>query len=203
MSLPTPSPEQLLGLARAGDRIALGQLLEGYLNYLSLLARLGLGRKLQSKVDPLDLVQETFLQAHRKFAQFQGSTAEELIAWLRQILASRLNKLRRRYWAAGRDIRREQDLADQLAQSSRMLDQVLAAPHSSPSQRAARGEQAVLLANTLKRLPEDYREVIILRQMEDLSFAEVAVRMRRSVDSVKKLWVRALSHLRRLQEGVS
>jgi RNA polymerase sigma-70 factor (ECF subfamily) len=54
----------------------------------------------------------------------------------------------------------------------------------------------VLLANALVQLPEDYHEVILLRHLEALSFAEVAKRMGRSVDAVEKLWMRALARLR-------
>jgi RNA polymerase sigma-70 factor (ECF subfamily) len=76
------------------------------------------------------------------------------------------------------------------------LDQGLIANMSSPSHQVARRETAVLLADALDRLPVDYREAIVLRHLEGLSFAEVASRMNRSVDSVEKLWVRALGKLR-------
>ena len=81
-------PEDLLRKARTGDGAALGQMLAQYRNYLSLLARLQIGRRLQGKVDPADLVQETFLEAHRSFARFQGESEGELVQWLRQILAA-------------------------------------------------------------------------------------------------------------------
>ena len=74
------------------------------------------------------------------------------------------------------------------------------AAHSSPSQQAVRREQAVLLADALQELPEDYREVIILRQLEGLSFPDVARRMGRTEDSVKNVWLRALARLRRMLE---
>jgi RNA polymerase sigma-70 factor (ECF subfamily) len=90
----------------------------------------------------------------------------------------------------------ERELAAELDQSSQMLDQRLEAPGSSPSQRVARREQAVVLADMLGRLPEDYREVVILRHLEGLSFPQVARRMGRTLDSVKKLWARALAQLR-------
>jgi len=54
----------------------------------------------------------------------------------------------------------------------------------------------VLLADALERLPEDYREVIVLRNLQGLSFPEVAERMGRSVGSVEKLWMRGLARLR-------
>jgi hypothetical protein len=84
----TPEPEQLLRQAAAGDGAALGALLGLYRDYLRLLARLGIDRRLRGKVDPSDLVQETCLEAHRDFGQFQGRTEAELLAWLRRILAT-------------------------------------------------------------------------------------------------------------------
>jgi RNA polymerase sigma-70 factor (ECF subfamily) len=182
----------------------LGQLLELYRNYLELLARLQLGRRLQGKVDPSDLVQETFLEAHATFGQLRGSTQAELVGWLRQMLASNLASLARRYCGTQRrDVRLERQLATELEQSSRALDRKLVAPHSSPSAQAARREQAVLLADALRNLSEQYREVIILRQLEGKSFPEVAQRMGRTLESVKKLWIRALAQLRDLLGGLA
>jgi RNA polymerase sigma-70 factor (ECF subfamily) len=196
------TPEDLLRRARAGDDQALGQLLELYRNYLELLARLQLGRRLQGKVDPSDLVQETFLEAYAAFGQLRGSTEAELIGWLRQMLAHNLASLARRYGGTQRrDVRLERQLAAELEQSSRALDHNLVAPHSSPSHQAARREQAVLLADALRNLSEQYREVIILRQLEGKSFPEVARLMGRTLDSVKKLWIRALAQLRDLLGG--
>jgi RNA polymerase sigma-70 factor (ECF subfamily) len=195
-------PEALLRQARAGHGSALGQLLALYENYLLLLARLQIGRRLQSKVDAADLVQETFLEAHRHFAQFRGTTEEELVSWLRQILAANLANLVRRYCGTRRrDIRLERELAAELDQSSRLLDHALVAPGSTPSQQAVRREQAVLLADALRRLRDDYREVLILRHLEELTFPELARRLGRSVGSVEKLWVRGLAELRRSLGG--
>jgi RNA polymerase sigma-70 factor (ECF subfamily) len=87
-------------------------------------------------------------------------------------------------------------LEQALAQSSQRLGEVLAASGSSPSQQAARHEQEVRLADVLARLPADYREVIILRNLEGLSHEEVARRMGRQVGAVRMLWVRALAGLR-------
>ncbi len=199
MSRPSPDPGELLSLARAGDGCARGRLLEQYRSYLILLARLQIGRRLQGKAGASDVVQETFLEAHRDFAQFQGQSEGELVGWLRRILATNLANLVRHYVGTRRrDVRLERQLAAELDESSRALDGGLAAQLSSPSQQAARRELAVLLADALRRLPDDHREVIVLRHLEGLTFPEVAVRMGRSVDVVKKLWPRALGRLRRL-----
>jgi RNA polymerase sigma-70 factor (ECF subfamily) len=50
-------------------------------------------------------------------------------------------------------------------------------------------------------MPDDYREVLILRHLEGLTVPEVATRLGRSQDSVKKLWTRALDRLRRTLGG--
>jgi RNA polymerase sigma-70 factor (ECF subfamily) len=180
----------------------LGRRLEPFRDYLTLLARTQIGRRLQGKVDPSDVVQETFLHAVRDFAQFRGTSDQELVGWLRQVLAARLADQVRRYCGTqGRDVRLERDLQVELDQSSQILDRGLADPLSSPSQQAARHERATWLAQALELLPEDYREVLVLRHLEERDFPEVAARMGRSVEAVKKLWARALARLRRSAGG--
>lgn len=190
--------DQLLSAARAGDGAALGQLLEQYRSYLALLARLQIAERLKGKVDPADLVQDAFLEAHRHFNAFRGVSEAEVVCWLRQILAGLIANLMRRYLGTQRrDVRLEQDLADQLMDSSRALDNQFVAVQSTPSQGAMRREHAVILANALERLPADYREVLILHHLEGHQFPEVASQMGRTMNSVKHLWARALSQLRR------
>jgi RNA polymerase sigma-70 factor (ECF subfamily) len=200
----TEDPENLLREAKAGDPANLGRLLELYRRYLGLLARVQIGRRLQGKVDASDLVQETFLEAHRNFDRFRGGSEAEFVAWLRQILAGNLADMMRRFLGAkGRDVRLEREIQDALDQSSMLLDRALVAPQSSPSQQAVRREQGVLLADALDRLPDDYREVLVLRHLEGLAFPEVAGRMGRSVDSVEKLWMRGLVRLRQIMGGAT
>ncbi len=190
--------EELLARARTGEEGALGRLLERYRGYLTLLARMQVGRRLRGKADPDDVVQEVFLEASRHFPQFRGTSEPELAAWLRRILATSLTRLLRRYLGTqARDVQLERALEDELGESSRALPLALAAPESTPSQRASLREQAVLLADALERLPADYREVLILRHFEELTFPQVAERMGRSLDSVEKLWARALARVRR------
>ncbi len=198
-----PGPDRLLLLARQGDEAARGALLEHYRHYLELLARLEIGRRLQTKVDTADVVQDTFLEAHRNLKLFRGSGEAEFVAWLRSILSAKMANLVRHYLGTqGRDVRREQHLEIDLDQSSRLLDRGLVALGSTPSQQVARRETGVLLAAALARLPVDYREVVVLRHLEELTFPDIAVRMQRSVDSVQKLWVRALVQLRQLMRDV-
>jgi RNA polymerase sigma-70 factor, ECF subfamily len=194
-----PVDDRLLDLARQGDSPALGRLLESYRAYMVVLARLQIGKRLQGKVDASDMAQEAVLGAFRDFPQFRGTTEKELLAWLRGILASLLANLVRHYQGTqARDVRLERQLAVELEQSSQALDRGLVAAQSSPSQQVIHREQSALLAEALSRLPDEWRELLILRHLEGLTFPEVAQRMGRTVDSVKKQWPRALAGLRRL-----
>jgi RNA polymerase sigma-70 factor (ECF subfamily) len=196
--------EHLLQEARAGDPATLGRLLDVYRRYLALLARVQIGQRLQGKIDASDLVQETYLEAHRNFGRFRGTSEGQFVCWLRQILAAKLADLLRHYLGTqGRDVRLEREIEDALDRSSILLDRGLVAPQSSPSHQAARREQAVLLADALAELPDDYRDVITLRNLEGLTFPEVARRMGKSLDSVEKLWMRGLARLRQLLGGKS
>jgi RNA polymerase sigma-70 factor (ECF subfamily) len=201
MDAPGPPAEELLGRARAGDAEARGRLVEAYRSYLTLLARVQLGRRLQGKVDPSDLVQEAFLEAHRDFQQFRGQTEAELLAWLRRVLATSIaDQVRRHRRTQRRDLRLEEQLAAALDRSSQALERGLAAPDSSPSARAERREDARRLAEALERLPADYRDVLLLRHFQGLTFPEIARRLDKTLDGVKNVWLRGLSRLRRTLE---
>jgi RNA polymerase sigma-70 factor (ECF subfamily) len=192
MDPPRPPTEELLRRARAGDDDARGRLLEAYRNYLTLLARVQLGR---------DLAQEAFLEAHRDFGQFQGRTEAELLAWLRRVLATSLaDQLRRYRGTRRRDPRLERQLTAEVDQSSQALERGLRAPGSSPSAHAERREEALLLAEALERLPADYRDVLLLRHFQGLTFPEIARRLGKSLDIVKNVWLRGLARLRRTLE---
>lgn len=187
-----------LAEARQGNPAAVGRLFERYRNYLMLLARWQIGRRLQRKVDEADVVQDTFLEAHRSLSRFRGQTEPELVAWLREILSLRLAMQMRHYFGTQRrDVDREQEWAMELEQSSLMLNRAFVASGTSPSQGASRREQAVVLADALAQLSEPHRQVLMMRHLESLSFPEIAQRMERSVDAVEKLWARALIQLRR------
>jgi RNA polymerase sigma-70 factor (ECF subfamily) len=99
--MPKKEPSEidaLLTKARLGDREAFGKLLDQFRSYLRLLARHQLGQRLREKIDDSDLIQETFLEAQRDFAQFRGSSEAELAAWLRRILAHNLANQMERYY---------------------------------------------------------------------------------------------------------
>lgn len=190
---------------RSLDADGLGSILQLYWNYLHLLAEAQLDRRLRVRFSPSDLVQETFLEAHRDFPQFRGTTEGEFLAWLRQILVHNLIVAVRRHFEAGkRDVRREvslEQVRSQMDTSALGVAAALAQAGTSPSDRVQREELLVALAEDLAELPQDYREVIVLRHLQGCPFAEVAQRMDRNEGAVRMLWLRAIGELRsRLNE---
>jgi RNA polymerase sigma-70 factor (ECF subfamily) len=189
-----------LTAAREGDRNSLGDLLTHYRRYLLLLATTQIERRLQPRVSPSDVVQETMLKAHLHFAQFHGESEKELLAWLRQILLSSLARFAERYiQAAKRDIRREVPVDPRgasVAGSTSRFGPKLPAGGPSPSGWAQNREESILLARRLAQLPPRYREVLVLRNIQGLSFEQVAIHLNRSPGATRMLWLRAIEKLR-------
>ena len=172
-------------------------MLQRYRPWRHLLARMEIDGRLGAKLDASDVVQQTMLEAVRALPQYRGKTEAEMLAWLRQVLAHVLGHEIRRYRGTQqRDLGREVSLEQSLAQSATRLRDMMVAPGTSPSGRAVRHEQEVLLAEVLSRLPADYREVIVLRNLQGLDHEEVAKRMDRSSGTVRMLWLRALAQLK-------
>src|SRR5262245_22318750 len=128
---------------------------ESYREYLCGLARLEIDPRLQRKANPSDVLQETLLKAHQALAQVEGSTEQEMMAWLRTILAKTLAAALRRFRAGARDVALERSLEAAVEESSCRLQAWLVAEQSSPEERALREEQLLGLADALAQLPQD------------------------------------------------
>jgi RNA polymerase sigma-70 factor (ECF subfamily) len=178
-----------LSAARDGSREALGSVFEACRCYLLGVARHELNNDLQAKGGASDLVQDTFLDAHRAFEQFQGNSEVELRAWLRRLLHHRAAKFGRRYRTT-----QKRRLARECGSSALVLaaDRGRPATLSSPSTQLVAREQAQRLRQALERLSEDYRKVITLRYVEQCSFVEIGRLMQRTPNAARLLWLRAI-----------
>jgi RNA polymerase sigma-70 factor, ECF subfamily len=189
----SPEPDQLerlLADARAGSQEAEGRLLELFRPYLLLLANTRLDAELAARRGASDLVQDTFLNAHQCFEQFNGTSVAELRAWLRRILLNVTSNSGRGY----RDTARR-GAAREVSLDAGPGRWDLAGDTPSPSERLMLHEEAEAVQRALARLPEDYREVILLRQRDNLPFEEIGRKMGRSADAARMLWCRAVEHL--------
>jgi RNA polymerase sigma-70 factor, ECF subfamily len=170
--------------------------LEPYRAYLRLLARLQLDPRLRGKLDPSDLVQQSFVKALQALNQFRGQTDAELAAWLRQILVRTLANAVRDLHRDKRDALRERSLEAALDQSSARLESWLAAPQSSPSQRAEANEQLLCLSAALELLPDGQSDAILLHHLQGWTVDAVALHLDRSPAAVAGLLKRGMKQLR-------
>jgi RNA polymerase sigma-70 factor (ECF subfamily) len=197
MNLPPFDPEIAIQAARQGDANAVAALIEHYRPYLRLLAKIYFGKRLQSKLDESDLVQEASLLATRDLANFRGTTEAELAMWLRSILSNVAANARRHFDQQKRSVRLEQQFQNELDRSSAGVSRV-AGDESSPSQRVARRERAVVLAEALEELDVEQRMVITMRDLEGYSLEEIADDLGKTRNAVQKIWARAISEMRRI-----
>jgi RNA polymerase sigma-70 factor (ECF subfamily) len=188
--------EALLDRARHGDNEARDELFARCRSFVGIVARAEVESWMQAKVDASDLVQQTLLDAHRGWDGFRGTTEGEWLAWLRRILSNNTADYVRRYHGtAKRRARREVPLDRRLPGQSSVLVGDPSDPGDSPSQALMRLERQLEVAEALAKLPDDYQEVIMLRNLQRLPFSEVAARMGRSRPAVQMLWMRALEKL--------
>jgi RNA polymerase sigma-70 factor (ECF subfamily) len=182
--------------------VADGGVLEHYRGHLEMLARLHLDPRLERKLDPADVVQQTLLQAWKGLEQFRGRSEPEIAAWLRQILARVLANALRDFSRAKRQVGLERSLEQALDASSARLEQWLAAQESSPSQKVARLEDVLRLTEALAKLPEAQRQALILQHWQGWLLADIGAHLGRSPDAVAGLLKRGLKQLRTLlQQG--
>lgn len=194
---PEPFDDDAMGraieAARSGDAQVLGRLLDACGDYLRVVARAELSPDLAAKVSASDLVQETFLGAHRDFDRFRGRTEAELRGWLRGILLHNLGRLRRHYRdTVKRQVRRESAIV-QRGPSGPWP--VLTDDDTTPATRAVNRERVEAVLAALQRLPEPQRSVVIWHQCEGETFESIGRRLGRSDEATRKLWARALIRL--------
>ncbi len=175
-----------------------GSRLERFRDYLRMLARLQLDPRLQAKLDPSDLVQQTLLEAYQVVEQMRGRSDAEVAGWLRQILAHNLADAVRKYGTGARDVNLERSLEVAVEQCSSRLEAWISGEQSTPEQQAQRQELLLRLAQALAQLPEDQRIAVDLKHLQGLSVEEISERLGRSGAAVAGLLRRGLARLREL-----
>ena len=173
-----------------------GESLDGFRSYLRLLANMQIDRRVRSKVDASDIVQQTMLQAYQARDQFRGENDKQRAAWLRQILARNLHHATRDMTRDKRDVRREQAMHVAIDQTSMRLERMLSDGDSTPSAKAQRSEQLLRMAQAIESLPEVQREALLLHYLEQKSLNQIAEQLDKTRGSVAGLVRRGLAALR-------
>ena len=191
-----PDEAALLGRARAGDPDALRILFDRHRGALEARIRRFLPRAVQRKVSVSDVVQEARILAFARTAEFEPEREGAYRAWLLRIAELKAREaLRAHAGTSKRAVGREVTRGD----ASAAPDGVARGP--SPSQAAMTAETRHLVLRALATLPPDYREVLRLARLEGLAIRDVAGRMGRSTEAIKKLYGRALASLGRVLDG--
>jgi RNA polymerase sigma-70 factor (ECF subfamily) len=175
----------------------LGRHLDGFREYLGLLARLQLRPSLTGKVDLSGVVQQTLLEAYQARDRFPRNAAQQA-AWLRRALANNLTDEIRRLGPRATERVQEPSLEQALEASSARLEVWLAREESTPGRRAVHREQLSRLAEALLQLPDSQRQAVELHHLQGLSLAEVGRCLGRSREAVAGLVFRGLKTLRAL-----
>jgi len=180
----------LVDQARDGDAEAKSELATHVQSYLTMMADRGLSPAIRSNVNPSDIVQRTLIRMIDGIGNFRGSTRSEFFAWLTTIVHNESARANRHFRSQKRDVTREQSMA---ADNSSMLPMDPVDLQATPQTNALSKERVELFHSLLKRLPDDYAEVIMLRNLQQLSFREIGDKMDRTEGAAGKLWDRAIS----------
>jgi RNA polymerase sigma-70 factor (ECF subfamily) len=178
-----------------GDKEALSTLLQAHAPELR--RALSVESRWLSRFDVDDVMQVTFLEAFLHIHRFDPAAPGSFSGWLLSIARNNVRDLKREALAAKRPAPDKQ-VALYAGQSSVALIERLVGSSTTPSRAFAANEAQGILELALKKLPEDYREVVQLYDLEGNSAAQVARQLRRSVGAVYMLRGRAHDRLREI-----
>jgi RNA polymerase sigma-70 factor (ECF subfamily) len=200
MATPPSETNRLVQRAAAGDREAWGRLLEQHRDRLRRLVALRLDMRLQGRVDPSDVIQEAYIDASRRLAEYARQPAGmPFYLWLRFLVGQRLVEQHRRHLGAqARDAGREVTLyrgtmpeATTAALAARLLGKF-----TTPSQAAIRAERKLRLQTALNAMDPIDREILVLRHYEQLTNNEAALVLDLDKSAASKRYARALVRLK-------
>lgn len=192
-----PDIDELLEHATGGDPSAREQLLDRFRHRLRQMVAVRLDHRLAARVDPSDVVQEVLMKAADQLNGYLHVRPLPFYPWLRQIAWEHLVKLHRRHITTRRRSVTREVVANTLLSDESANDLVnrLVAPGNSPSDDLVRQEMRERVRESLDRMDEGDREVLVMRYLEGLSWEEVAAVLGANTATVKMRHTRALRRL--------
>ncbi len=185
----------LLRQARTGTPEALERLYERVGGKLLALIRIRLGRDLRAHLESGDILQATLLKSFAHLDEFEGDQTASLMGWLARIAEHEIRD-RVDYFRRGR---RDRACEVPLEEGTALA---VTGARSALTQLAL-NEEIGRLEAALETLDPPYREVIVLRGLQELTFREVSARMARSEDACRMLYARAMAALTLRMQDVS
>jgi len=183
----------LIKQIRSGETGAIDKLFARYRTYLHQVIEMRMDDRLRQRVDASDVVQETQLEAARLLSTYLERESVPFRLWLRQIARNRLHKIRRRHIdAARRTTTREVSLPER---STLQFAEQLLARGSTPSQHVSKQELVRRVQKGLSQLSDFDREILLMRNYEELSYEEIGYVMEIEPAAAKMRHGRALLRL--------
>jgi RNA polymerase sigma-70 factor (ECF subfamily) len=195
----------LIDRAAAGDTAALAELFDRYRKRLRAMVRLRMDRRLQGRVDPSDVLQEAYLDVAQQLSSYLAKPEMPFYLWLRLTTGQRLMRLHRQHLgAAAREAGREVSLhRGALPQASSVsLAAQLLGKMTSASKVVERVEIQLQLQAALNGMEEMDREIIALRNFEELSNAEAANVLGLEPSAASKRYIRAMKRLQEILKNI-
>jgi RNA polymerase sigma-70 factor (ECF subfamily) len=196
-----PKTEQLIRRAATSDVDAMAELMAMHRDRLRKMVAVRLDQRVSPRLDPSDVVQETMLKAVAKMPEYLKDRPIEFYPWLRQLAWDQMvDSFRKHVVAQRRSVDREIDMDRDLIpalpdQSTAMLAEILVAKQSSPSRRLQLNHIQDRVSEALRAINPAYREVLVMRYLEELSLGEIAQCLGASESAIKSRHVRALKQL--------
>jgi RNA polymerase sigma-70 factor (ECF subfamily) len=188
--------QELVALAKEGDKSALNHLYRVYAERVRWMVRFRMSKELRSKLESMDVVQDTLIHALSGLDDFTYKTEGDFVRWLSKIAENELRGSLKKLHADKRDIRKEVRLDNYGATAAggfgRKPGPIEA---TTPSVIMSRKEDLDKLEKAIDALKTEYREVIVLTKIDGLSYEEIGVRLDKSSDAVRMLATRAMAAL--------
>jgi len=175
----------LLREAQGGSSAAFNVLFQRHRDRLSTLVAVRMSPGLRAHIEAEDVVQETYLEAARKFSGFSPESPQAFYRWLARIAGFKVKEAERRRRAKKRG-------------NPGPMATEPPADQTSVAGRAGRTERVEQIASAIEKLPSAQADAVRLRYLQGLSVADTAQQMERSEAAVKALVARGLGTLARL-----
>ncbi|HEV2969667.1 MAG TPA: sigma-70 family RNA polymerase sigma factor [Pirellulales bacterium] len=185
---------RLLERAAAGDREAFDRLFELHRKSLKRLVALRMDARLRTRLDPSDVVQETHMVAFRRFADYLKRRPMPFRLWLRKTAQQQVCDAQRTHIERHRRSLLREEAG--LSRSSRLIARGLLSARSSPSEKLQRRESERRVASAVAELSDADREIVVMRNVEGLTFEEIAPVLEMQPPAVRQRYGRALIKLR-------
>ena len=196
---------RLLRDARTGDQDAIGELLQHYRQRIAKMVAVRMDPKIRSRVDQSDVVQDAYLEVAKRLPEYLEAPRAPFLRWVRKIANHKLIDVHRQHLGAQMRTAEQELSLDRIvrpAASSICLANQLMGRMGTPSQAVVQMENIAALQGALDEMKEEDREILVLRQFEELSNQETADELGIEPAAASKRFTRALQRLKIILEGL-